>query len=119
MFHWICVLMCVAFTVGGQLILKWRVNTHRTLRTFDSAWELVASLFTDYWTYVGFSSSFVASIFWMAALTRLPLTLAYPFMSLSFLAVMLVSAWMLGESLSGVQIVGAVLLAVSLWMIVK
>lgn len=40
---------------------------------------------------------------WMKALRELPLSIAYPFMSLTTLLVPILSFWLLGERLSGPQ----------------
>ena len=69
----------VIFTVYGQLILKWRINDYGSLPVgfFDKILFLINLLF-DPWIFSGFLSAFVASFFWMAAMTKFDVSHAYP-----------------------------------------
>ena len=90
----------VAFTVLGQLILKWRMDQLGPLPTgFGSGlWHLLR-LLLDPAVVASFAAAFAASLTWMAALTRFELSYAYPFMSLNFVVVLLLSVMVLGEGL--------------------
>jgi uncharacterized membrane protein len=63
-------------------------------------------LLLDPWVISGFIAAFIASIFWMAALSKFELSFAYPFMSLSFVLVFLFSVFVLNESLSIAKVTG-------------
>lgn len=69
----------VLFTVYGQLILKWRIVNYGTLP--DGLIEKIVFLFKllfDPFILSGFVAAFVASFFWMAAMTKFDLSYAYP-----------------------------------------
>ena len=53
-----------------------------------------------------------AAIFWMLALTKLPLNKAYPFLSLSFVTVTLLSSLVLGEHFSILKLAGVVIIVI-------
>jgi drug/metabolite transporter (DMT)-like permease len=92
------ILGTVLFTVYGQLILKWRIGNYGVLP--DALPEKVCfllRLLADGYILSGFLAAFVASLFWMAAMTNFELSYAYPFMSLNFVMVLLLSGWLLGE----------------------
>ena len=55
-------------------------------------------------------AAFIASLFWMLALTKLPLSHAYPFMAVTFVLVVLGGAWFFAEPLSTQRIVALVLI---------
>jgi undecaprenyl phosphate-alpha-L-ara4N flippase subunit ArnE len=57
----------------------------------------------------GFTLYGVAAIIWLKVLTMLPLSTAYPILSLNFILIPLASSRFLGESLSGGKIFGLVL----------
>ena len=57
-----------------------------------------------------FGAAFVAALCWMLALNRLPLSRAYPFMGLSFVLVLFLSAALLGEPLTWQKLAGALLI---------
>jgi drug/metabolite transporter (DMT)-like permease len=65
----------------------------------------------------GFLSAFLASLAWMAAMTRFELNYAYPFMSLAFIIVMFFSVLFLNESLTPQAILGTVMVVAGLIVI--
>ena len=63
---------CIVFTVYGQLVLKWRMNMQAPLPdgVFDKSLALVKLIIFDPFVLSGFISAFLASLFWMAAMSR-------------------------------------------------
>lgn len=76
-------------------------------------------LFLDPWILSAFAAAFVASIFWMAAMSKFELSFAYPFMSLSFIFVLIISAFILGENVTPGNIIGLILIIAGLIISVK
>ena len=90
--------LTIAFTVYGQLILKWRMNDLGELpQGMLKKIAFLVYLVFDPWIFSGFFAAFLASLAWMAAMTRFDLSHAYPFMSLNFVVVLLLSGWLLSE----------------------
>ena len=101
----------ILFTVYGQLILKWRIGKHGSLPDqFSDKLSFLFGLFADPFIISGFVSAIVAAFFWMAAMTRLDLSYAYPFVSLSFALVFLMSAWLFHEPITLHKVAGIVLI---------
>ncbi len=73
--------------------------------------------FRDPWVCSSYAAAFVAALFWMAAMTTLPLSIAYPFTSIAFVLVMFGSRIFFGEPLSIQKILGTHLLVASLFLI--
>jgi len=67
----------------------------------------------------GFLSAFIASLCWMAAMTKFQITEAYPFMSLAPAIVFLLGVWLLGETFTIGKVVGLILIIVGLIVTVK
>jgi len=69
----------------------------------------------------GLAAAVLASVFWMLAIQQTPVSIAYPFMALSFVTVPLLAVLVLGETVSTGQWAGMVLivLGVSLAAIMK
>ncbi|MCL2623028.1 MAG: EamA family transporter [Planctomycetaceae bacterium] len=61
---------------------------------------LVKALLGDPIILSGFVSAFVASLFWMAAMTKFELSFAYPFMSLSFVLVFILSVFLFHDTVN-------------------
>lgn len=91
----------IGFTVYGQLILKWRISQFGPLpaESVDKLKFLLGLLF-DPAIFSGFAAAFLASLAWMAAMTKFDLSHAYPFMSLNFVVVLLLSGWLLSEPMT-------------------
>ena len=64
----------------------------------------------DPWVFSGFVAAFVASFFWMAAMTKFDISFAYPFMSLAFVLVLVLSVWLFHEPLTWQKVVGMALI---------
>lgn len=101
----------IGFTVYGQVILKWRVRGVGALP--DGALDklkFLFSLFLDPFILSGFFAGFLASLAWMAAMTKFELSQAYPFMSLNFVIVLGLSIWLLTEPLTVPKALGVALI---------
>ena len=107
---------CIFFTVYGQLILKWRINqvsgVPETL--MEKAVFLIMLILKDPFVLSGFLSAFIASIFWMAAMTRFAISFAYPFMSLAFVLVMVGSSVFFNEAINAYKIAGTIVVILGL-----
>ena len=111
---------CIALTVVGQLVLKWRVSLHTPMP--EAAGEKIwffATLVSDPFIICGFVAAFAASLFWMAAMTKFELSYAYPFMSLAFVLVFLFSVAFLGETLTFGKVAGLALITTGIIATVK
>ena len=97
----------IFFTVYGQIVLKWRINDIGSLPVgmSDKILFLVKLLF-DPWIFSGFFAAFIASFFWMAAMTKFELSFAYPFMSGAFVLVFILSVLLFNETVTWQKILG-------------
>ena len=110
------------FTVYGQLILKWRLGNLSFLLPQGNISEKLVSLLKlifDPYIFSGFASAFIASLFWMAAMTKFQITEAYPFMSLAPAIVFVLGIWLLGETFTWGKVIGLVLIIVGVIITVK
>ena len=84
------VLFTLALTIYGQIILKSRINLYGNMPVeFKQKIIFLFKLFLDPYIFSGFLSAILASLFWMAAMTKLPITRAYPIMSLAPILVLI------------------------------
>jgi len=95
------------FTVCGHLIIKWRMGLKGELPTeFVEKIVFLLRLFGDPWILSSLFGAFLAALAWMAAMTKFELSYAYPFMSLSFVLVLVFSAVFLYEPITVAKVVG-------------
>lgn len=101
----------IFFTVYGQLILKWRISESGSLPAgFFEKLKFLILLLADPLIFSGFAAAFLASLAWMAAMTKFELSHAYPFMSLNFIIVLLLSGWFLSEPVTFPKVLGVCLI---------
>lgn len=102
----------ILLTVYGQLVLKWRVVQYGSLPDLLlERLRFLLWLVLDPFILSGFIAAFGASLFWMAAMTKLDISFAYPFMSIAFMLVLLFSALFFNEPLTWHKVVGLLLIA--------
>jgi len=105
------VLCSVVLTTCSQLIVKWRVSLAGPL-PLDLVKKalFVIGFLRDPWILLGIFAAFCAGLSWMAAMTKLELSFAYPFISLSFVLVFVFSALLFHEAVTAPKVVGLLLI---------
>ena len=109
------ILGSVLFTVYGQLIVKWQVAKAGAFPsgTSERVAFLVGLVFNP-WILSGVAGGFLALLCWMAAMTKFELSYAYPFMSLAFVLVLVLSAVLFHERLTTPKLVGVALIIIGI-----
>ena len=111
----------LAFTVYGQIILKWRLSQLQ-FQLPEPIIEKIVSLIKlvfDPFLFSGFVSAFIASLFWMAAMSKFEITKAYPFMSLAPALVFVIGILLLNEAFTWGKVIGLVLIILGTIVTVK
>lgn len=113
LYDYVYIFSTIAFTVYGQLILKWRIAQFGSLPSgFQEKLKFLISLLFDPLIFSGFAAAFLASLAWMAAMTKFDLSHAYPFMSLNFVIVLLLSGMLLSEPITLTKTVGVAMIVI-------
>jgi multidrug transporter EmrE-like cation transporter len=117
--YYIYVFLTLFLTVYGQLVIKWQIDKAVVeAGQFPAAWlDKIAFLlrqFLNPWILSGFAAAFLAAVSWMAAMTRLQIGVAYPFMSLAFVLVLAFSIAFLGENLTWAKGIGTAMVVCGL-----
>lgn len=106
--------MTIALSVYSQIIMKWRISGRFAGLTIpEGVWPKVMTLFTvlfDPFIFSGLAATFVSGLCWMATMSKLEIGYAYPFTSLGFVLVVLLSHFLFGESLDAWRICGVLLI---------
>lgn len=119
---YIYILGTILFTVYGQMILKWRITKLAWTPDVSGLLPMVVGymkFLIDPFILSGFLSAFVASIFWMLAMTKFEITFAYPFMSLSPALVFLLGVLLLGEAFTIGKLLGLIIIVIGIVVTVK
>ena len=107
----------VALTVFGQLAFKWRIDEAGDVPSGTSdKLRFIAELAIDPWVIAAMLAALLASVTWGAALTRFELSFAYPWMSLSFVSVLVFGALLFNEVVTPGKVIGVVLICVGVFV---
>ena len=112
---WVYVGASLILTVYGQLIVKWQVLRRGHLpHTIAGKVDYFTGLLLNPWVLSAMLTTFVAALCWMAAMTHLELSKAYPFAALSFILVLVLSGVFFGEAVTPAKTIGVGLVVVGL-----
>ena len=107
---YVYVLGSVLCTVFGQIVVKWQVGKAGALpETLSQKIPFLLKLVLNPWIMTSMAAGFLALVCWLAAMTKFELSYAYPFMSLAFVLVLILSAILFHESVTLPKVLGVLL----------
>src|SRR5258708_23344680 len=105
------ILATILLTVYGQFVVKWQVmNAGVMPEDTKGRMMFLVRIMLNLWVISAYIAAFLASLSWMMAVRQLDLSYAYPFTSLSFVFVVLLSPLLFRESLTLPKAIGLVLI---------
>ncbi len=103
-------------TVCSQIIIKWRVST--TISHWVMPLEILGKLgflfkvIFDPFVFCALFLTFTSGLCWMATMTKFDISYAYPFTMLGFVAVLVLSAILLGENFNLYKLYGCIFIVI-------
>jgi len=111
-------LIGILFSVSGELMLKHGMNKVGTLSLNPTLFiSSLVRTFTTPYVLAGFALVFCGSIFWLAVISRIQLSIAYPMLSLSYVIALLASWRLFGEQPTATKLVGVVIIVLGVVVI--
>lgn len=110
-------LFAVGAAAVGQLMLRHGMQT-ASARAASTHGSLAAAAVTSPWVLLGLMVFGVSAIAWLTTLSRVPLSIAYPFNALGYLAILTASVLVLHERANVWTWVGSLLVVSGLIMVV-
>jgi drug/metabolite transporter (DMT)-like permease len=105
----------ILLSVYGQLVIKWRVNQSGALPVeLAKKTMFFVRLLLDPWIISVMVGGVIAALTWFAAMTKYELSYAYPFVSLAFVLVLILSAIFFHETVTVPKVLGVVLVTAGL-----
>ncbi|HUJ08240.1 MAG TPA: EamA family transporter [Streptosporangiaceae bacterium] len=111
------VLSAVITAASAQVMLKHGMRL-ASVRASDTRGSLIASAATSPWVWLGLLVFAISAIAWLAALSRVPLNVAYPFNALGYLVILTASVLVLHERAGVLTWVGSLLVVSGLIIVV-
>lgn len=100
-------LLSVLLNAAAQLFLKAGTNVVGTVSFGDAnTLNTLMGIARVPWFWAGFACYGISLFTWIAALSRLPVSVAYPLVSIGYVVNALAAWWLFGESLTMQKLIG-------------
>jgi len=112
------ILVSVVAGAVGQILLKKGMGSMGPLTlSIDQLGNILWRIGTNPYVVIGLAIYVAGTVFWLTALSRVDLSYAYPFASLSYV-VMLVASWQLfNENITVLRLLGSLIVCVGVFII--
>ena len=109
----------VCFAVAAQLVLKTGMNHVGRIGAggLSSPAEIVGRVAGQPLVWVGLALYGISAMFWLVVLSRIPLSVAYPFVGMSYIVVVGFSQLILNEHVPILRWVGVIVVAVGIVLV--
>ena len=114
------IFLTILFTVYSQLVMRWQVGNAGGLP--DGLAEkavFVGGLLIKPWVLTAIFATFLSGVSWMLAMTRFEVSYAFPFVSLTYVAVLLASFLLFHEPLGAAKLAGTALIVAGIVVIAR
>jgi len=105
---YVMAVISVVLGTTGQTLFKFGLSQQEGALDLFSL-NLLRTLFQPI-VFLGFVCYGVSALIWLSVLSRLPLSVAYPILSLNFVLILVTSAAILGEPVSTTKVAGTALI---------
>lgn len=116
MADYLLLVVSVLMAVLGQLLMK-RGMLEFGRFPIKELFQNVIPMFLNPWVFTGLAVFGISSVFWLAVLSRLPLSLAYPMVSLAYVVVTFASIILFKEHVSIIRWIGVMVICGGVFLI--
>ena len=110
------VLASVAFGAVGQLTLKAAMNS---LGQLQLSLDTLLRMATSPLLLVGVAIFGISTLLWLLALTKADLSFAYPFLSLTYIAVLIGGALLFHDRVTITRVLGFAVIVTGVWIVAR
>ena len=112
------ILISVGLAVTGQLFMKVGMSNYQMgeINLLNSIPEFLKIMFRPR-VFVGFMLFLVSSFFWLLALSKVPLSFAYPLVSISYVLILFFSWLIFRENVGPIRWLGAAVIIFGVYLI--
>lgn len=109
-------LTAICLTVMGELLLKIAMND---VGEFSFTFEMLWKTFTEWRVIVAFALIFGGSLFWLAVISRVDFSFAYPLLAMSYVISLIPARFLLGEELTWNRIIGTIVIVLGVVIVTR
>ena len=112
------ILVSIVLGAAGQILLKQGMNNMGQLTiSANDVLGLIWRIATNPYVVIGLAIYMGGTFFWLVALSRVELSFAYPFASLSYVAMLVASWFLFRENLTPLRLLGTAIVFVGVYLI--
>lgn len=117
---WALLLTGVFLNACAQLLLKFGVDKigHFSF-SFSHLWPVAWKLATNYFIILGLACYVISVIVWLMVLSRVPVGLAYPMVSIGYIITAIAGYFLLGESLTVTRVTGILVIIIGVYLVAR
>ncbi len=113
-------LASVAFGAVGQLTLKAGMNSVRgDGQALQFSPDTLIKMATNPLLLLGIAIFFISTLLWLLALSKADLSFAYPFLSLTYMAVLIGGAFLFHEAITLPRVLGFAVIVTGVWVVAR
>lgn len=109
-------LTAICLTVAGELLLKVAMNR---VGVFSLSVDTFIRTFSEWRVLLAFTLIFSGSLFWLAVISRVDFSFAYPLLALSYVISLAPARFLLGEHITWNRIVGSLVIVVGVIIVTR
>lgn len=117
------VLISVGLSAGSQIFLKYGMTSEKVSNALkhpeSSPLDIGLAIFLSPMVLLGLFSFGVSAIVWLFVLAKIPLSSAYPFVSLGIIVTVFAGFYLFGESLTPFKVIGTGFIVLGILMVAK
>jgi len=110
----------VLLNAGAQLLLKAGTNALGVITlTRDNWWDMLWKMGTQGHFVAGVACYMVSLLVWIMGLSRVPVSVAYPMLSLGYVINAVAAYYLFGEAVTVTRFVGIGFIVVGVWLVAR
>ncbi len=119
MHEWWLIALSLSASLAGQTVIKLGVSQPKAAQAATGVPSLIAMIIQSPLVLLGLACYGIGALAWIAVLSRLDLSYAYPFLALNFVLITLVASLFLGESIPTLRWLGITVICVGILLIAR
>ena len=117
---WSLLLFGVLLNASAQLFLKFGMDRIGEFSfTLANIWPIGWKVATNYFVILGLMCYVISVLVWLMVLSRVPVGLAYPMVSIGYIVTAIAGYFLLGETLTAARVAGIFVIILGVYLVAK
>ncbi|WP_119344621.1 EamA family transporter [Facilibium subflavum] len=117
---WALLLLGVSLNASAQLFLKFGMERIGEFSfTLNNVWPIAWKVATNYMIILGLACYVISVVVWLMVLSRVPVGVAYPMVSIGYIITAIAGYFLLGETLTPTRVAGILIIIIGVYLVAK